>query len=295
MRNDLILMSLFSLVAQLSVAQLMVSPGSIALEPPTFYSSTNVGVTVSDVNGAHVNFQYAGANTIDGANFLIVTPSKGTTPARVQIALNPTTLSFLRPSSTYYQAVNFEVVGQTPTGTGPANSGPDVELIVPSQPPPTIKSIVNSASLQPFLSPGALVSIFGTYLTGPTLSTTFDDTASYPTAVASTSVTFNGVAAPLLYVSPSQINAIVPFSLAGQTSLRVAVQRFDRVSASVTSPLQSTAPAVFTATQNGAGQAAVLQQDSDGSFSYNSSNNPAPAGRCSKSSLPAKVCGPQLL
>ena len=118
----------------------------------------------------------------------------------------------------------------------------------------------------------------GSHLTGPTLSTTFDDTASYPTSVAGTSVTFNGIAAPLLYVSPSQINAIVPFSLAGQTSVQVAVQRFERVSASVTVPLQDTAPAIFTSTQSGTGQAAILQQGSDGSFTYNSSTNPAPSG-----------------
>ena len=113
------------------------------------------------------------------------------------------------------------------------------------------------------LSPGALVSIFGSNLTGPTLSTTFDDTASYPTSVASTSVTFNSIAAPLLYVSPTQINAIVPFSLAGQTSLQVAVQRFERVSSTFTMPLQDTAPAIFTSTQSGTGQGAVLQQGSD--------------------------------
>jgi uncharacterized protein (TIGR03437 family) len=127
--------------------------------------------------------------------------------------------------------MNFTIVGQTPPTP---LTGPFVKLRVPAEPPPLIQSVVNSASLQPVLAPGALVSIFGSNLTGPTQSTTYGDTGSYPTSVASTSVTFNGVAASLLYVSPTQINAIVPFSLAGQTSLQVAVQRFERVSASVT-------------------------------------------------------------
>ena len=70
----------------------------------------------------------------------------------------------------------------------------------------------------------------------------------------------------------------MPFSLAGQTSVQVAVQRFERASATVTVPLQDTAPAIFTSTQNGTGQAAILHQASDGSFTYNSSTNPAPAG-----------------
>ncbi len=74
------------------------------------------------------------------------------------------------------------------------------------------------------------------------------------------------------------INAIVPFSLAGQTSVQVAVQRFGRVSASVTVPLQDTAPAIFTSTQNGTGQGAMLQQATGGSFTYNGASNPAPGG-----------------
>lgn len=96
--------------------------------------------------------------------------------------------------------------------------------------------------------------------------------------VAATSVTFNGVAASLVYVSPNQINAILPFSLAAQTSLQVAVQRFERVSAPVTVTLQDTAPAIFTAAQTGTGQAVVLQQPPNGRLSYNSSNNPVHAG-----------------
>jgi len=89
---------------------------------------------------------------------------------------------------------------------------------------------------------------------------------------------FNGIAAPLLYVSPTQINAIVPFSLAGQTNLQVAVQRFAVVSAAVTVPLQSTAPAIFTSAQSGTGQGVVLQQGPDGTFTYNGASNPASAG-----------------
>ena len=91
-------------------------------------------------------------------------------------------------------------------------------------------------------------------------------------------MTFNGIAAPLLYVSPTQISAVVPFSLAGQTSLQVAVQRFQQVSATVTAPLQATAPAIFTSNQSGSRQGAILEQASDGSITYNRSSNPASAG-----------------
>ena len=40
----------------------------------------------------------------------------------------------------------------------------------------------------------------------------------------------------------------------------------------------NTAPGIFTATQTGSGQGAILQQGSDGQFSYNRADNPAPKG-----------------
>jgi uncharacterized protein (TIGR03437 family) len=267
----LALIPLLTSMAPYASAQLYCSPG-------VFFSSTNnlETITVSVVNGAQVKFKYVGVDPAEKGipNFIVVIPSSGTTAAAVQIALNPNVVALLRPSNTYGLEVQFTPVDQTLANP---NCAP-VTLSVPAEPPPNIQSVVNSASLQPVLSPGVLVSIFGSHLTGPTLSTTFDDTASYPTSVASTSVTFNGVAAPLVYVSPTQINAIAPFSLAGQTSLQVAVQRFERVSASFTVPLQDTAPAIFTSSQTGTGQAAILQYATGASLSYNSSSNPAPAG-----------------
>jgi uncharacterized protein (TIGR03437 family) len=82
------------------------------------------------------------------------------------------------------------------------------------------------------------------------------------------------VAAPVTYVSNSQVNAIVPFELAGNTvstQVQVAVQGIP--SSAVTEFLASSSPAVFTAS-GGSGQGAVLNQDN----SPNGSSNPAPVG-----------------
>jgi uncharacterized protein (TIGR03437 family) len=235
---------------------------------------------IDDSGGGHLNFTYSstissfGSPVADADNYVLLVPSSGTTPASVTIGLNPLPATILKPGSTYSLQVSFTTVGQTPESKASCN----VRYIVPDEPKPNIQAVVNSASLQPVLSPGALVSILGSHLTGPTLSTNYGPTASYPTSVASTSVTFNGVAAPLLYVSPSQINAILPFALAGQKSLQVAVQRFDQASNTLTLPFQDTSPAIFTATQSGTGQGAILQKGADGQFTYNSSANPATAG-----------------
>jgi uncharacterized protein (TIGR03437 family) len=60
--------------------------------------------------------------------------------------------------------------------------------------------------------------------------------------------------------------------------VQVVVQRFQQSSAAFTVPLQITAPGIFTATQGGSGEGAILQQGSNGLFTPNSSTNPAPSG-----------------
>jgi trimeric autotransporter adhesin len=234
--------------------------------------------SISDSGGASgVKFKLAGVASVFGpaaSGFLVIIPSSGATPAAVNIGVNPSGLAQLRPATTYAFTVQFATVDRTPVQMV---SG-QVRIIVPAEPAPAIQSVVNAASLQPSLSPGAAITILGSHLTGPTQSTTYDDTGSYPTSVASTSVTFNGIAAPLLYVSPGQINAIVPYAVAGQTTVQVVVQRFEMVSAAFTMPLRDTSPGIYTATQTGAGQGAILQQGVDGQFTYNSSTNPAPRG-----------------
>ncbi|PWT98657.1 MAG: hypothetical protein C5B51_28740 [Terriglobia bacterium] len=228
---------------------------------------------------AQLTFKYTGAQypngmaVPDALNYLVMVPSSGTAPTSVTVGINPLAAALLKPGLTYSEHPVF-TVGQT-TGV---NASCRVDLKVPAEPDPVIQSVLNAASFQPILSPGALVSIFGSHLTGPTLSTNYDMSASYPTSVASTSVTFNGVAAPLLYVSPGQINAIVPFALAGKTSVQAIVQRFDRTSPAITLALQDTSPAIFTASQSGSGQGAILQQDPNGQFTYNGPSNPARAG-----------------
>ena len=205
---------------------------------------------------------------------LIVVPSSGTLPATVTVYTNPAAIAFYQPERIYQVGVGF-TGAQGTTNIGGCN----LNVQLAPAPDPSIQAVVNAASQQPNLSPGAMASIFGSNLTGPTLSTAYDATASFPTTVAGTSVTFNGTPAPLLFLSPTQINAIVPFSLAGQTSVNVAVLRFTQASTAVTLPLQATSPGIFTAMQTGTGQAAVLQQSSGGEFTYNNSANPAAPGQ----------------
>lgn len=75
-----------------------------------------------------------------------------------------------------------------------------------------------SASSVPVAARGSLVSIYGDNLSGTTASA---NRLPLPTQLpgTGTQVFFGGIAAPLFYVSPTQINAQVPFELPNSGSV----------------------------------------------------------------------------
>jgi uncharacterized protein (TIGR03437 family) len=138
---------------------------------------------------------------------------------------------------------------------------------------PTITSVVDSASYQATLgSPGSIVSIFGTNLAATTATA---ETLPLPLQLAGTSVTVGQVAAPLFYVSPTQINFQAPGPLNGGVFVSTAAGGM-----AVSGPPENAwfAAGIFTADASGCGQGAVLNVAADGSLSANSSANSASAG-----------------
>ena len=84
---------------------------------------------------------------------------------------------------------------------------------------------------------------------------------------------FNGIPAPLTYVSANQINCIVPYGTSEpSTTLRVEVA--GRTTNSLTLPVQAASPAFFTYNSSGLGGGAFLNQDG----SVNTAANPAARG-----------------
>lgn len=119
-------------------------------------------------------------------------------------------------------------------------------------------SLVNAASLQPGpISPGEIVAIFG----GAGLS-------------ATSSVQIGGASAPLLYVGPGQVNAIVPLGLDTSTDASLELLTPLWSMGPISLPTAAVSPALFTQAANGTGPGAILNQD----YSLNSFSNPAPAG-----------------
>jgi len=132
---------------------------------------------------------------------------------------------------------------------------------IPNQPNIADHSVVNAASfINGSVAPGELVTIFGSNLLG--------------TTTTKTRVLFNGMPATLLYVGNDQVSAIVPNGVAGQKEAQVVVDRNGVPSVTLTIPVAASAPGLFTATANGRGQAAALNED----LSINSASNPAAQG-----------------
>jgi uncharacterized protein (TIGR03437 family) len=67
-----------------------------------------------------------------------------------------------------------------------------------------------------------------------------------------TSVSFNGVAAPVLYTSATQVAAVVPYAVTGTTAQVMVTYRGD-VSAAFPVPVAASAPSLFTLNQAGWG------------------------------------------
>jgi uncharacterized protein (TIGR03437 family) len=156
------------------------------------------------------------------------------------------------------------------------NTGNRIGTITAPSPFFASASVVSAASfaLGP-VAPGEVVSIFGEQI-GPSTPAflTLDSTGKVATSIGGVSVTFGGHLAPLTYVGAGQINAIVPYEVAGSSSVGVAVNNNGFQSNDATVQLAATGPSIFTLNGSGSGPGAILNQD----YSVNTQSNPALKG-----------------
>jgi len=104
-------------------------------------------------------------------------------------------------------------------------------------------------------------------------SATIGSDGLYGKTLAGSRVLFDGIAAPMLYASATQVATIVPYELTG-ASTQVAVAYQGQTSAAATIALAGSAPGLFTLGSTGQGQAAAGNQNG----TINSSSTPAPIG-----------------
>ncbi len=179
-----------------------------------------------------------------GSNWLSVHPASGVNNATIRIDAFPQKLA----PGTYQASLTIDAGPLAGSRSFPVRF--EVAGLPALDPPVTVDSITNAASLLPGpLVPGSLATIKGSNLRGESVAVTFD-----------------ALAAPLLYTSAEQINLQVPPDLGSKTEAQVVVTVDGRASTATTVALAPVAPAIFSS--------GVLNQD----YSVNGASAPAPLG-----------------
>ncbi|HWQ55337.1 MAG TPA: hypothetical protein VN442_16745 [Bryobacteraceae bacterium] len=106
--------------------------------------------------------------------------------------------------------------------------------------PPRIDTLVNAADMTLPVAPGGLITVFGSDFSPVNVATR---ELPLPTALGESCLTVNGVALPMLFVSPTQINAQLPFNMGGNTVL--VLRTPGGVSNNFNFTVLPTAPSVF--------------------------------------------------
>ena len=148
---------------------------------------------------------------------------------------------------------------------------------------PAIAGVRNAASgATGPIAPGEIISLSASADTNPIGPTSgvglqFDQSGKIATTLGGVQVHFLPIDAfaPLTFTGAGQINAVVPYEVAGLTSVKVQVQFLGQASDPVDLPVASTVPGVLTANGSGVGPGAIFNHDG---VTVNGPNNPEPRG-----------------
>jgi uncharacterized protein (TIGR03437 family) len=166
-------------------------------------------------------------------------------------------------------AMNYVVGGGIRIGSG---IGPYLGVRVSLQAPTMSSSLsatgvflnpqgaVNAGSFAPFtagLAPGELLTLFGSNLAS---GTQVASDIPFPTTLGNVQVMINNIPAPIYYVTPGQLSAIVPYGVTGSIA-KVQVFNNNVASNTATALIGKTAPGVLTQSQNGLGYGDAVHLD----------------------------------
>lgn len=156
----------------------------------------------------------------------------------------------------------------------------EVYIKAPTMTPPASgaflnpQGVVNAASYSPFtaqISPGEVITLFGSGLANGTATAS----APFPTTLGGVQVLLNGSAIPVYSVTSTQVSAVVPYNVSGNTvELTLQVNNNGSLSNIVNTYGGATSAGVFTLNQNGLGDAAILHAN----YSEVTESNPAKVG-----------------
>jgi uncharacterized protein (TIGR03437 family) len=123
--------------------------------------------------------------------------------------------------------------------------------------PPQIASVVSAASGQQ-VAPGGLISVYGAQMSALNIATS---QIPLPTALGDSCLSINGAPVPLLFVSNQQINAQLPFNVAGNATMTVHTP--GGISNNFLFTVQQAAPSIFQTGSAGplTGLATIVRSD----------------------------------
>ena len=262
------------------------APPVIALSAPSIdFSLASTGSTptkqsfVLSNSGQGTLYWASSASTTSGGNWLSISPASGSVLAgqsgtSVTVTANPSGLA----AGDYYGVIQI---------TSPSAASPvqiltvRLTVVTPGEDPPAVAAggVLNVASyaLSTPVAPGSIVAIFGTNFTDAS-GVLEASSLPLPTNLGGTSVSIGGEPVPLYAVTSGQINAMLPFDLAVNTSIPIVVTRNNAVSAPQPVSMVSSQPGVFTQTANGQGTGIVVIVHPDGSQVEAGNGNAATAG-----------------
>ncbi len=198
-------------------------------------------VHVQNTSGGILSWTASVAYT-NGSGWLTLFPTQGQNSATIRIDANPGTMA----PGTYQAVLTVDAGPLAGTKTVP------ITFVITSTTvqPPVIQSAVNAASFASVpLVPGSFATLMGSKFSGQNVTVAFDSTP-----------------AQLVFNNATQINLLVPASLAGKTSSHIVVTVDGIASAPFAVTLAPFAPGIF--------QPGVLNQDN----TVNSATKPAAAG-----------------
>lgn len=197
--------------------------------------------------------------TITTATFTL---QQGATPVSGTVTYNGTTANFtplssLAPSTVYTVTITNGAKDLAGNALAPPfvwnfTTGAAATI----QPAINPGGTVSAGSYAPLVAAGSVASVFGSNMALGGVSAA--SITPLPTTLGGTSFQIGGQAAPLYFVSPSQVNLQIPWELAGQTQAAAITTVGGVASTSQTVNLAPFAPSIFTVNQAGSGQGAVL-------------------------------------
>jgi uncharacterized protein (TIGR03118 family) len=151
-------------------------------------------------------------------------------------------------------------------------------LLASIAPPAAVSSLSNGASglAAASIAPGEVVLLNGgTIGPSPLVDGNLPTSGnSMATTLSTTTVTFNGTPAPILFASASQTAVVVPYEVAGSATANVVVAYRGQTTSAFSIPVAASAPGLFTSAENGSGEVVAFNQDG----TVNGTSNPAARG-----------------